>query len=111
MAIVDYAFYKYEYRGQVFDDELLFDKWNLRAENIVHRYTLGRNVGDSTQAKYCICEVAELEYGHRLNPRVTSASNDGYSESYQTTSYESERQEIIYDWLSETDLLFRGAPV
>lgn len=106
--LIDYEYYTTVYEGKIISSED-WGKWSRKASNIVRRYTLGRDLSGSEDAKNCICEIAELEYTYATDKRVTSASNDGYSESYQLATYENERREIIYDWLSETDLLFRGA--
>ena len=65
--------------------------------------------------KMCCCELAEKLYIYEqsYNDGVSSESVGGWSKSYESTSnkqrnLKSDIREIVYKWLSNTGLLYRG---
>ena len=65
--------------------------------------------------KMCCCELAEKLYSYEQsdNDGVSSESVGGWSKSYESTSnkqrnLKSDIREIVYKWLSNTGLLYRG---
>lgn len=108
--------------------EDIYPYWEKQAERVLNQYTLSRLVADfnliTDEVKDCTCELAELlhqadtvsqkaaEQGGGL---LSSYSNDGQSgtfdlsqSSYTEEGKKRKTQEIIYKYLGNTGLLYRG---
>lgn len=108
MVTVDYAYYAQEFGGQL-SSEAFYSKINS-AQALVDSMIMGRAVSTALlpQVKNAICAVLDEEV-RTANGIVSSASNDGYSETY---AVKQSRSESLYSvaniYLARTGLLFRG---
>ena len=102
--------------------EDIYPYWEKQAERVLNQYTLSRLVADfnliTDEVKDCTCELAEsvsqkaAEQGGGL---LSSYSNDGESgtfdlsqSSYTEEGKSKKEREIIYKYLGNTGLLYRG---
>lgn len=106
----DYA----DYGGKL--NQAAFNRFCFRAEKLVDMYTLSRlnNVPYDEipqEVKHCVFELTQYISENFANGSVhekTSESNDGYSVSYESKTAAQEISNIIYTYLCDTDLLYRG---
>lgn len=108
--------------------EGIYPYWEKQAERVLNQYTLSRLVADfnlvTDEVKDCTCELAELLYqadavaqkaAEQGGGLLSSYSNDGQSgtfdlsqSSYTEDGKNKKTQEIIYKYLGNTGLLYRG---
>lgn len=108
--------------------EDVYPYWEKQAERVLNQYTLSRLVTDfnliTDEVKDCTCELAELLYqadtvsqkaAEQGGGLLSSYSNDGQSgtfdlsqSSYTEEGKKRKTQEIIYKYLGNTGLLYRG---
>ena len=108
--------------------EDVYPYWEKQAERVLNQYTLSRLVADfnliTDEVKDCVCELAELLYqadtvsqkaAEQGGGLLSSYSNDGQSGTFDLSqsSYTEEgktkkAKEIIYKYLGNTGLLYRG---
>ena len=108
--------------------EDIYPYWEKQAERVLNQYTLSRLVADfnliTNEVKDCTCELAELLYqadtvsqkaAEQGGGLLSSYSNDGQSgtfdlsqSSYTEEGKKRKTQEIIYKYLGNTGLLYRG---
>ena len=106
----------------------VYPYWEKQAERVLNQYTLSRLVADfnfiTDEVKDCTCELAELLYqadaveqkaADQGGGLLSSYSNDGQSGTFDLSqsSYTEEgkakkTKEIIYKYLGNTGLLYRG---
>lgn len=111
--------------------EDVYPYWEKQAERVLNRYTLSRLVADfdliTDEVKDCTCELAELLYqADTVSQRaaeqgggiLSSYSNDGESGTFDfsQSSYTEEgktkkTREILYKYLGDTGLLYRGIQI
>ena len=108
--------------------EDIYPYWEKQAERVLNQYTLSRLVADfnliTDEVKDCTCELAELLYqadtvsqkaAEQGGGLLSSYSNDGESgtfdlsqSSYTEEGKSNKEREIIYKYLGNTGLLYRG---
>lgn len=108
--------------------EDIYPYWEKQAERVLNQYTLSRLVADfnliTDEVKDCTCELTELLYqadtvsqkaAEQGGGLLSSYSNDGQSgtfdlsqSSYTEEGKKRKTQEIIYKYLGNTGLLYRG---
>lgn len=108
--------------------EDVYPYWEKQAERVLNQYTLSRLAADfnliTDEVKDCTCELAELLYQadtvsqkamEQGGGLLSSYSNDGQSgtfdlsqSSYTEEGKKRKTQEIIYKYLGNTGLLYRG---
>ncbi|RGW23162.1 hypothetical protein DW776_00670 [Ruminococcus sp. AM30-15AC] len=108
--------------------EDIYPYWEKQAERVLNQYTLSRLVADfnliTDEVKDCTCELAELLYqadtvsqkaAEQGGGLLSSYSNDGESgtfdlsqSSYTEEGKSKKEREIIYKYLGNTGLLYRG---
>ena len=111
----DYDFYKSVYQGSRLTREE-FPEWAARAGEWIDYLTQGKvQTADrySDRIKLACCAVAEVVFiNETKGGGVTSASNDGYSESYANASSSlTAEQRVLMTarrYLSGTGLLYKG---
>lgn len=106
----------------------VYPYWEKQAERVLNQYTLSRLVADfnliTDEVKDCTCELAELLYqadavaqkaADQGGGLLSSYSNDGQSgtfdlsqSSYTEEGKSKKTKEIIYKYLGNTGLLYRG---
>lgn len=113
----DYQYYQFNYSADeaVFGTASCFNKYSLKATQYINRHTFGNIKTPDDNVKMCCCELAEklYNYDNLINKGVTSESVGDLSVSYESSVTISQRtsqeiKEIIYNWLSDTDLLYSG---
>lgn len=108
MVTVDYTYYTGTYGGQL--SQAQFNAHVNKATMYVDNMIMGRAVPTASLnlVKNAICAVTD-ESVRTANGVVSSATNDGYSETYAVTQTQSE---ALYStaslYLARTGLLFRG---
>ena len=131
MAYADYSYYETGYllgRSPVVSEED-FPFFEKQAEKELDKYTFGRLRADeslvSDDVKDCACAIAELLYkadkassaadSHGLSGPLVSWSNDGESGSvdlsnsvYTSTGKQAEISRMVFLYLGNTGLLYRG---
>lgn len=126
----DHKYYETGYllgRSPVIPEDV-YPYWEKQAECVLNQYTLSRLVADfnliTDEVKDCTCELAELLYqadtvsqkaAEQGGGLLSSYSNDGQSgtfdlsqSSYTEEGKKRKTQEIIYKYLGNTGLLYRG---
>lgn len=117
-----YDYYANEYCacGNIVVDAADFRKLMLEVQSIIDVYTFGRcrNMSEiPIEIQNCCCELVELvsEYNDKLKKAsgVSSEKNNNYSVTYispevYTSQFEADKAGIVYRWLSNTGLLYRG---
>ena len=126
----DHKYYETGYllgRSSVIPEDA-YPYWEKQAERVLNQYTLSRLVADfnliTDEVKDCTCELAELLYQadtvsqkavEQGGGLLSSYSNDGQSgtfdlsqSSYTEEGKKRKTQEIIYKYLGNTGLLYRG---
>ena len=106
----DYA----DYGGKL--NQAAFNRFCFRAEKLIDIYTFSRLKGVSysdipEEVKRCMYELIEYIKANMLDGdtrAVQSEGNDGYSVSYESKTSEQAIYDIIYTYLCDTDLLYRG---
>lgn len=108
--------------------EDIYPYWEKQAERVLNQYTFSRLVADfnliTDEVKDCTCELAELLYqadtvsqkaAEQGGGLLSSYSNDGESgtfdlsqSSYTEEGKSKKEREIIYKYLGNTGLLYRG---
>lgn len=111
MIEADYTFYRLTYGGTLAEED--FTRLRTRARVEIENITFGRSNGATDpdtveRVKLAECAVID-ELTRTENGVVVSASNDGYSETYQVTRNARQR---LYDaaarYLALTGLLYCG---
>lgn len=111
MLTVDYEFYKSVYYGNKIGESA----WSAAARDaaaFIDKITFGR-VSDEIDAallqscKMAVCAAAE-EMQTQQTGIVSSATNDGYSETYLVNAPERRMRNAVGLWLDNTGLLYRG---
>lgn len=87
MVCADYAYYTGTYRGTMPEDA--FGRAIRTAAAYIESVTFGRvnmahNEAVIDKIKRAECAVADVYYAQEQGGVIASASNDGYSETYQT---------------------------
>lgn len=123
-ALTDKTFYGGTYKdtmGECTIPSDVFDKWSIKASNIVRLHTFG-NIDESADiqedVQMCVCEVAEHLYScnqrdSESDSSVSSEKDGTWSVSYKDRSTvekedKSKSYDIIRTWLSSTGLLYCG---
>lgn len=120
MSYADYAFYKdrYAHKEEAGLDAASFDFYSRKATQEIKRYTFG-NIDEGNIpgcVKLCCCEIAERLYEFdKLNQHsgLVSEKVGDLSESYESGDtlkkvLSNEIRDVIYLWLANTELLYRG---
>lgn len=97
-------------------EQAAFDRFCFRAEKIVDIYTFSRLRGlpyasIRPEVRACVFELIQYISEHFANGSVrekVSESNDGYSVAYESGNAEQAIADIVYTYLCDTDLLYRG---
>ena len=97
-------------------EKAAFDRFSYRAERLIEAHTFSKLAGAEykdipEEVKRCAFELIEYIAENFINGSVsekTSESNDGYSVSYENKNAEREISDLIYTYLSDTDLLYGG---
>lgn len=108
MVTADYTYYSETYGGRLSADQ--FGANINRASMLVDSMIMGRAVPDAllNTVKSAICAVLDEDV-RTANGIVSSASNDGYSETYKVTQTKGEAlYSVAQMYLARTGLLFRG---
>lgn len=111
MDLADYAYYRDTYRGT--QPEETFARLSRRASAYLDAITSGNIQGpwleDDRIRDACCAVVEELAF-QEAGGEVTTANNDGYSESYATSgkSHGARLYDAAALYLAETGLLYRG---
>lgn len=112
----DYQFYQ-SFTGEeaVFSTASCFDKYALKATMYINRYTFGNIKEPDKRVKLCCCELAEKLYLYDEQTRkgIASESVGDLSVHYESSESIEKRnsreiKEIIYNWLANTGLMYRG---
>lgn len=94
-----------------------FSYYAREASVYIDRYTFGQVTEPVPEpVKMCCCELAERIYSYyqqKDNQGVASESVGGWSKSYESSevqekAFSRDIKNIIYKWLSNTNLLYRG---
>ncbi len=104
-----------KYGGQL--DKNQFDRIRFRAEKEIDKHTQARlkdvKYDDITEdVKCCMYELMDYIDNNLSGGdirAVQSESNDGVSTTFETKSAHNAMYDIIYTYLSETGLMYRGA--
>ncbi len=99
-------------------DTASFPFYALKATRIINQYTFG-NIDESNlidEVQMCCCEIAEFIYNTEQQERpkgIQSEKVGEYSITYEKdTDIDAQKysalKSIIYNWLSDTGLLYRG---
>lgn len=123
-ALTDSTFYGGTYKnamGECTIPSTAFDKWSIKASNLVRLYTFGNiNENDEIQedVQMCVCEVAEHLYScnqrdSESDSSVASEKDGSWSASYKdrkTVEQEDSMKSvsIVRTWLANTGLLYCG---
>ncbi|MCI1269814.1 MAG: hypothetical protein LKG21_07980 [Ruminococcus sp.] len=119
MNYADESFYTNTYlAGKAAVITTAFDFYARSATQRIKLYT-SYNVDEDNipdEVKNCCCELAECCYREEMalaNNGVSSESVGGWSKSYESSeahkaASDKNTHDIVYKWLSGTDLLFRG---
>lgn len=116
MTYADYAYYTDTYKGAVLD-AASFPLYARKATQMIKLHTFNRIKEDNIpdEAKMCCCELAEEMYKHEKEyaGNIASEKVGEYSVSYvdkekAETQHRGKCKEIIYNWLINTGLLYRG---
>lgn len=116
MTYADYAYYTDTYKGAVLD-AASFPLYARKATQLIKLHTFNRIKEDNIpdEAKMCCCELAEEMYKHDKGDagNIASEKVGEYSVSYvdkekAETQHRGKCKEIIYNWLINTGLLYRG---
>ena len=109
MSYADYTYYSGTYKGKLTQDE--FNSAALLASALIDSYTMGRAAEAGTEyaerLKIACCAMADrLSCG----ATVRHASNDGYSETYETGGHSFGRDvfNIASMYLGDTGLMYAG---
>ncbi|WP_167957961.1 head-tail connector protein [Anaerosporobacter faecicola] len=123
-ALTDSTFYDGTYKdamGECTIPSTAFDKWSIKASNIVRAYTFN-NIDETTTiselVQMCVCEVAEHLYScyqrdNGSDSSIASEKDGSWSVSYKdrkTVEQEDNAKSynIVRTWLAYTGLLFCG---
>lgn len=115
-SYADYQDYQ-EFSGEeaVIPTASRFNKYSLKATQHINRYTFGNIKTPDNTVKMCCCELAEYlySYDNLIKKGVTSESIGDLSVHYESSETitqlaSREIREIIYNWLENTGLLYRG---
>ena len=116
---VDFDFYEAEYEGKIVEADN-FGFYSRKASQIIKQYTCG-NVPDEVpeSVKFCCCELSELLYKSDKSSSsqgVTSEKVGDWSASYesgesQQKALSSKIRSVVYSWLADTGLLYRGVKI
>ena len=112
----DYQFYQaFTADEAVFTTASSFNKYAIKATQHINRHTFGNIKTPDDTVKMCCCELAEKLYSYekQLQKGVTSESVGDLSVHYESSVTITQRasqeiKEIIYNWLANTGLLYRG---
>jgi len=116
MTYADYAYYTDTYKGAVLD-AASFPLYAQKATQMIKLHTFNRIKEDNIpdEAKMCCCELAEEIYKYEKENagNIASEKVGEYSVSYvdkekAEAQHRGKCKEIIYNWLINTGLLYRG---
>lgn len=111
-----YQFYTETYGGKAIPE----DKYSLFAgiaRAHISAQTRGKATSDSDDVKLCECAIADILYdsgtvGGESQKNPTSESIGGYSVAYRgavsQSDLDSQIRRVIYDYLANTGLLYKG---
>ncbi len=111
---LNYSDYK-KYGGKL--EQNAFDRFEFQAEKLIDIHTQSRLLGTPStsvpnEVKRCMMELIDYVANNSVNgalKSIQSESNDGYTVSYSSNKNASvEIYDIIYTYLSETDLMYMG---
>lgn len=121
-ALTDSTFYGGTYKnamGECTIPSTAFDKWSIKASNLVRMYTYGNideTIEISEDVQVCVCELAEHLYScnqrdSESDSSVASEKDGSWSASYKdrkTVEQEDSMKSfsIIRTWLANTGLLY-----
>ncbi|WP_455715337.1 hypothetical protein [Anaerosporobacter sp.] len=123
-ALTDSTFYGGTYKDTMGESSIspdVFDKWSIKASNIVRLYTFG-NIDESADipedVQMCVCELAEHLYSCDIRDKETDTSVASEKDGSWSVSYKDRKtveQEdsmksvsIVRTWLANTELLYCG---
>ena len=94
-------------------EKAAFDRFSYRAERLIETHTFSKLAGAEykdipEEVKRCAFELIAENFINGSVSEKTSESNDVYSVSYENKNAEREISDIIYTYLSDTDLLYGG---
>ena len=112
----DYQFYQsFTADEAVFSTASCFNKYALKATMYINRYTFGNIKEPNNEVKMCCCELAEklYSYDEQMEKGITSESVGDLSVHYESSVTITERtskeiKAIIYNWLTNTGLMYCG---
>lgn len=118
-AYADYSFYENKYLGGkaavIPQEEFLY--YARKAGNCLRRYTFG-NIGENVPeaVRLCCCELAEAVFFAETSPAARGVSSERVGDIAVTYENGGDRRQglpaavkdIIYAWLGDTGLLYRG---
>lgn len=110
--LVDFKFYTDEYHGESVSSQNEFLRLERIAEKTLGSITGGADVSGVDDIGFCICELVDIEKKHSDAYGKSSESVGGYSVSYDKSqdSKSLSIREVVFRYLSDTNLLYRGIP-
>ena len=110
---VDYSFYSLEYGGRVSIEN--FQPLETKASSILNYYTQDKIKETTTNIKLAVCELIDVLSEEKINSskKEIQAESVGtysvtYAKSNKDTNYKKQHKEILFRYLANTDLLYRG---
>jgi len=112
----DYTYYTSTYKG-VAVDATSFNSYSRKATLEIKKYTFNRidEVSIPDETKMCCCEIAEILFKDKQEDAkgIASEKVGEYSVSYVSPEAKEKLlsvsiRSIIYNWLENTGLLYRG---
>lgn len=114
---VEFTYYENEYKGNEIKTAAEFDRLIKRVTAMLDEMTFERIKGMDTIpdcVKDCLCGMAETYNGLQVvgtDRKVTSESNDGFSQSFKEYDEESikvQARNVAQTYLANTGLMYRG---
>lgn len=106
LRMVDYLYYKKDYRGAVFCEKNEFERFEIRARLYINSVINSRVEDAGESAYYCICAVAEQLYKEEGRNNLKAESLDGYSVTYAGGA--DKQMYAILRMCLPSELLFKG---
>lgn len=112
----DYEFYVHSYYGKIIEDSFDFLFFARKASQIIKRFTFGKIPDNEIPecVQMCCCELVELLYNSKTDEEGYSSEKVGdWSVTYESSKereagFNRKIKSAIYDWLSDTEYLYRG---
>ncbi len=104
--MVDYLYYKKDYRGSVFCEKNEFERFEIRARRYINSVINSPVEEAGESAFYCICAVAEQLYKEEGRSNIKAESLEGYSVTY--TGEANKQLYAILRMCLPSELLFKG---